>query len=187
MCSQWKHHCHNKHSKGGMLYFCLICIDTYRYIQTFVTYILYIFGGRSINLNAGRAHIICHRLGHHHSTSLTLKPRAALGLPATWSSWFWHQGQPTSDCEEGIARTDWFHPSRSCPHLSFVVGVHFVRVIAIVPWATISRDVTNLALKLCVIFQGDRVDVKSVVALLVRAGHAVALKTWWSCGSWWWW
>ena len=117
-----------------MLYFYLIWFDSYWYIQMFVTYILYIFGGRSINLNAGRAHIICHGLGHHHSTSLTLKPRAALRLRATRSSWFWHQGQPTSDCEERIARTYWFHPSRSCPHLRFVVGVRFVRVIAIVPW-----------------------------------------------------
>ena len=135
MCSQWKHHCHNKHSRAGMLYFYFICIDTYWYIQTFVTYILFIFGRRSINLNAGRAHIICHRLGHHHSTSLTLKPRAALGLPATWSSWFWHQGQPTSDCEEGIARTDWFHPSRSCPHLSFCC------------WSSLCKSHSNCALR----------------------------------------
>ena len=35
----------------------------------------------------------------------------------------------------------------------------------------------NLALKCGIILQGDRVDVQSVVALLVRAGHPVALKT----------
>ena len=35
----------------------------------------------------------------------------------------------------------------------------------------------NLALKCGIVLQGDRVDVKSVVALLVRAGHSVALKT----------
>ena len=35
----------------------------------------------------------------------------------------------------------------------------------------------NLALKCGIVLQGDRVDVKSVVPLLVRAGHPVALKT----------
>ena len=35
----------------------------------------------------------------------------------------------------------------------------------------------NLALKFGIVLQGDGVNVKSVVPLLVRAGHSVALKT----------